>query len=148
MLLVALALKHRAAGLLGIAAAPDFSEDLIRPTLTAEQSARLDRDGVLALPSRYSDAPQLVSKAFLDDARQHLLLQGPIALHCPVRLLHGLEDPDVPWATSLRLAERLDSDDVQLTLVKGGGHRLSRPDELNLIGAALDVLIDAIRMPD
>lgn len=148
MLLVALAMKQRVAGLLGIASAPDFSEDLVRPALTPEQSARLERDGVLALPSRYAGTAQLLSRAFLDDARRHLLLRGPIALDCPLRLIHGLEDPDVPWKTSLRLAERVDSDDVQITLVKGGGHRLSDPDALDLVGAVLDALIDEIGKPD
>lgn len=148
MLLVALALKHRVAGLLGIASAPDFSEELLRPALSPEQSARLERDGMLALPSRYAGMPRMLSRAFLDEARRHLLLRGPIALNCPVRLIHGLKDPDVPWRTSLRLVERLDSDDVQLTLVKDGGHRLSGADELNLIGAVLDALIGEIGKPD
>jgi len=148
MLLVALAMKQHVAGLLGIASAPDFSEELVRPALTPEQSARLERDGMLALPSRYAGTPQLLSRAFLDDARRHLLLRGPIALDCPLRLIHGLEDPDVPWKTSLRLAERVTSVDVQITLVKGGGHRLSDPDALDLIGSVLDTLIDEIGKSD
>lgn len=148
MLLAALAMKRRVAGLLGIAPAPDFTEDLILPALTPEQRASLESEGVVALPSRYAETPQLLSKVFLDDARNRLLLRARIALQCPVRLIHGFDDPDVPWNTSLRLVERLESDDVRLTLVKGGGHRLSGPRELALLGAVLDALVDEIRTPD
>ncbi|MDX1514110.1 MAG: alpha/beta hydrolase [Gammaproteobacteria bacterium] len=144
MLLTGLALKHRLAGLVGVASAPDFSEDLIRPSLTPEQRARLERDGVLQVPSDYSEAPQLISRNFLDEARRHLLLRGRIPLDCPVRLIHGLDDPDVPWRTSLRLLDALASDDARLILVKGGGHRLSASGELDLIGDELDALIDRI----
>lgn len=145
MLLTALTLRQRVAGLLGIASAPDFSEDLIRPALTPVQLAKLECDGVLTLPSRYSESPQVVSARFLDDGRDHLLLKKSIALDCPIRLVHGLEDPDVPWKTSLCLAERLQSRDVQLTLVKGGDHRLSSHDQLDHIAAVLDDLINRIK---
>lgn len=144
MLEVALALKHRVAALLGIASAPDFSEDLILPTLSPEQTAELQQEGMLKLPSRYADEPQIVSRHFLEEGRRHLLLRSQIGLDCPVRLLHGLEDPDVPWQTSVRLAGALRSRDVQLTLIKGGDHRLSSPDELQIIQDALDSLIASL----
>lgn len=141
MLIAALQLKHRVVALLGIASAPDFSEDLIRPALNQEQRKSLEQTGLLHLPSRYSDEPQVVSRRFLEDGRRHLLLRSDIELECPVRLLHGLEDPDVPWQTSLRLAEALRSRDVQLTLIKGGDHRLSSLGALESIDRVLESLI-------
>ena len=105
-LLLALALGDRVAGLVGIAAAPDFTEELIWPALPATARAALLRDGVLALPSAYGE-PTPLTRGLIEDGRRHLLLGGEIALDCPVRLLHGQRDPDVPWKTALRLAERL-----------------------------------------
>ncbi|HSS65214.1 MAG TPA: alpha/beta hydrolase [Gammaproteobacteria bacterium] len=144
MLIVALELKHRVAALMGIAAAPDFSEDLILPALTPEQRESLDRTGLLRLPSRYSDEPQLITRLFVEEGRRHLLLRSDIALECPVRLVHGLEDPEVPWNTSLRLARALRSRDVELTLIKGGDHRLSTPRDLTRIDRALESLVSSI----
>ncbi len=144
MLHVALALRQRVAALLGIASAPDFSEDLILPSLSSEQRAELERKGLLKMPSRYGDAPQIVSRNFIEDGRRHLLLRSEIELDCPVRLLHGLEDPDVPWQTSLKLAGALRSRDVQLTLIKNGDHRLSTQSELEIIERALESLIASL----
>jgi pimeloyl-ACP methyl ester carboxylesterase len=144
MLIVALALKDRVAALLGIASAPDFSEDLILPALDAPQTDALAREGAVQLASRYSDDPHTLSRHFLEDGRRHLLLRSPIELRCPVRLLHGLEDPDVPWQTAVRLARALESQDVMMTLIKGGGHRLSEPHELEIIDRALRSLISAL----
>ena len=144
MVLVALALKDRVAGLLGIASAPDFSEDLILPALDPAQVDALAREGTVRLTSRYADDPHMVSRHFLEDGRRHLLLRSTIGLHCPVRLLHGLEDPDVPWQTTVRLARALESQDVTLTLIKGGGHRLSEPHELEIIDHALWTLISEL----
>jgi pimeloyl-ACP methyl ester carboxylesterase len=146
MLMVALELNHRVAALLGIASAPDFSEDLIRPALSPEQRKSLAQTGVLQLPSRYSDEPQVVSRVFMEDGRRHLLLRSDITLDCPVRLLHGLEDADVPWQTSLRLARALSSRDLQLTLIKGGDHRLSSPPNLEIIDRALDSLLCSLSL--
>lgn len=144
MLLVALALKSRIAGMVGIASAPDFSEDLMFRALSAGQKALLNRDGVIYVPSRYSDEPQAISRRFVEDGRRHLVLRSEIALECPVRLLHGLEDPDVPWQTSLKLAQALRSRDVQVTLVKGGDHRLSEPEELAIIDQVLETLMRSL----
>lgn len=144
MLIVALALKNRVAALLGIASAPDFSEDLVLPALTREQRNLLEQDGQLHLPSRYGEEPQVVTRHFLEDGRRHLLLGSDIELECPVRLLHGLDDPDVPWHTSVRLCKALRSRDVQLTLLKGGGHRLSSPRDLANIDQALESLISFV----
>ena len=146
MLIVALELKHRVAALLGIASAADFSEDLIVPALKPEQRKSLEQTGLLHLPSRYSDEPQVLSRLFLEEGRRHLLLRSDIELECPVRLLHGLEDPDVPWHTSLRLAEALRSRDVQLTLIKDGDHRLSSPRHLESIDRALELLVSSVSL--
>ena len=139
-LLVALARPTRVAGLIGIAAAPDFTEELMWQAMMPAERASLERDGVLHVPSLYGDAYP-VTAGLIADGRTRLLLGRPIPLHCPVRLLHGLRDADVPWQTSMRQAERLQSDDVQVTLVKDGDHRLSRPSDLALLGRTLGELL-------
>ena len=140
MLLVALAQPQRVAGLVGIAVAPDFTEDLMWAQMQELTRARLMTDGVILQPSRYQDTPMEISRALIEDGRRHLLLRAPIAIRCPVRLLHGMADPDVPWQTSVRLAERLTSAEVTVTLVKDGDHRLSRTQDLQRIFAAIDEL--------
>jgi pimeloyl-ACP methyl ester carboxylesterase len=140
MLLAALARPSRIAGLVGIAAAPDFTEELMWAQMPAPARERLMRDGAILQPSRYGEAPMRISRALIEEGRRHLLLRGPIDIRCPVRLLHGMADPDVPWQTSLRLAERLTGGDVMLTLIKDGDHRLSREDDLRLMLAAIEAL--------
>lgn len=142
MLLCALARKQRVAGLIGIAAAPDFTEELIRRGLDDDQRATLLRDGVVNLASDYGDAPLPITRTLIEEAGDHLLLGGPIALACPVRLLHGMADEDVPWRTALTLADRLAGDDVEVTLIKGGDHRLSEPHDLDRLRRTLDALIE------
>jgi pimeloyl-ACP methyl ester carboxylesterase len=139
MLLAALAIPERVHGLVGVAAAPDFTEDLLWNRLGAEARAALRRDGVVHRPSSYGE-PLPFTWRLVEDGRRHLVLRAPIALPCPVRLLHGIADEDVPWETSRRLAEAVSSQDVALTLVKNGGHRLSEPHELGLLGAAVQSL--------
>ncbi len=131
-LLTALVRPQRIAALVGIAAAPDFTEALMWPAFSFEQRAMLMQTGILHLPSQYGD-PTPVTRALIEDGRNHLLLDAPIALECPVRLLHGQADPDVPWSMALRLAEQLAGADVQVLLVKDGDHRLSRPQDLALL---------------
>jgi pimeloyl-ACP methyl ester carboxylesterase len=137
MVLAALALPGRVHALVGLAAAPDFTEDLVWTRLAEAERARLRQDGVLRRPSRYREEPLPLTWKLIEDGRRHLVLRETIPLICPVRLLHGLEDADVPWGTSLRLVHALASRDVILTLVKGGGHRLSEPHELALLGATV-----------
>ena len=139
-LLAALARRDRIAALIGIAAAPDFTEALMWPAMTSEQRIILMRDGVLQRPSQYGK-PTPITRALIEDGRTRLLLNAPIELDCPVRLLHGQHDPDVPWETALRIAERVRSDDVQVILVKDGDHRLSRPRDLDLLRRTLSALI-------
>lgn len=140
MLLAALARPQRVAGLVGIAAAPDFTEDLIWARATTAQQAALESLGYVDNPSDYSETPYRITRRLIEEGRRHLLLAKPIPLTCPVRLIHGLADADVPWQTSLRLAEALESRDVEVTLVKGGGHRLSEPQDL----ARLEQVIEAL----
>ena len=128
-LLVALARPERLAGLIGIAAAPDFTEALMWEAMMPPERATLLRHGVLPIPSPYGE-PTPVTLRLIEDGRTRLLMGSPIGIRCPVRLLHGQRDPDVPWETSVRLAERLDSTDVQVTLIKDGDHRLSRAEDL------------------
>ncbi|MGA9868938.1 MAG: alpha/beta hydrolase [Acetobacteraceae bacterium] len=139
-LLAALARPARIAGLIGIAAAPDFTERLMWQAMTPRQRGTLLRDGVLHVPSEYGD-PYPITSRLIEDGRAHLLLDGPIALDCPVRLLHGQRDPDVPWETALRIAERIGSADARVILVKDGDHRLSRPADLALLGETLASLL-------
>ena len=139
-LLVALARCDRTTGLVGVAAAPDFTELLMWQAMTFEERTAIERDGVLHVPSQYGE-PYPVTRALIEDGRNHLLLNAAIALECPVRLLHGQCDPDVPWEMSLRIAERLTGADVQVTLVKDGDHRLSRPQDLALLCRTLHSLL-------
>jgi len=137
MLLLALRRPERVAGLVGIAAAPDFTEDLIWPALTIAQRARLAADGAVRIPSVDGEEPYPITSALIEDARRHLLLRGPLRLVCPVRLLHGLADADVPWRTAIKLAESLAGTEVVVTFVKDGDHRLSRPRDLERMFAAV-----------
>ncbi len=138
MLLAALARPDRIAGLVGIAAAPDFTEDLIWAAMPPETRARLLAEGVIQQPSQYQDAPLEISRALIEDGRRHLVLHGPIDIRCTVRLLHGMADPDVLWQTSIRLAEQLAGENVTVMLIKDGDHRLSREEDLQRIFAAVD----------
>jgi pimeloyl-ACP methyl ester carboxylesterase len=143
MLLVALARPERVQALVGIAAAPDFTADLLLPRATAEQRTALARDGFWLQDSAYGEEPYPVTAELLDDGHRHLLLRAPIAIGCPVHLLHGQRDPDVPWQTALRLAERLQSEEVTVELVKAGNHRLSTEADLARITAAVARLASA-----
>jgi pimeloyl-ACP methyl ester carboxylesterase len=144
MLLAALARPQRVAGLLGIAAAPDFTEDLMWDAYPPEVRETLEREGVYHEPSDYGEDPYPITKALIDDGRKHLLLRAPLPITCPVRLIHGMADPDVPWELAIRLADRLESDDVEVTLVKGAGHRLSEPEDLERLGRTLARLLERV----
>jgi len=134
MLLAALALTQRdgpgrVAGLVGIAAAPDFTDW----GFTAEEKAIILAEGQLREDTPYGDQPYVTTRGFWQSGEANRLLDADIPLTCPVRLLHGQEDGDVPPGISLRLAAALTSDDVQVTLVKGGDHRLSRDTDIALL---------------
>jgi pimeloyl-ACP methyl ester carboxylesterase len=140
MVLVALELARndpaRIAGLIGIAAAPDFTDW----GYTAEQKAILMRDGRLFEDNPYGPEPTLTTHALWLSGEANRLLDSAIPLTCPVRLLHGQADADVPFMISLRLAEQLRSAEVVTTLVKDGDHRLSRPQDIALLVATVDAL--------
>jgi len=138
MLNVALARPERIAGLIGIAAAPDFTEDLLWAEFTDEQRARIETDGVIALPNPYSDEPVKYPWHLITDGRDNLRLRGGLEITCPVHLLHGMQDEEVPWQMATSTAQCLASTDVELSLVKGAGHRFSEPDQLALLRGALD----------
>src|SRR5712691_3562974 len=140
MLLAALARPGRVAALIGIAGAPDFTEELLWPRLTPAQREEIMGRGSVILPSDFDPAGYLYTRALIEDGKRHLLLRAPIALDIPVRLLHGLADESVPWQLSLRLAGRLASRDVALTLVKDGDHRLSSEPDLARLAQTLDAL--------
>lgn len=142
-LLLARTMPERVAGLLGIAAAPDFTEDLMLPGLGAEARERLWAEGRIALPSAYDPEPTVITRRLIEDGRANLVLRSPLPLPCPVRLLHGTADADVPVSVALRLLDHLEAADAQLTLVKGAGHRFSEPAERALIGKTLHGLTEA-----
>lgn len=142
-LLLARARRERLAGLIGIAAAPDFTEDLIRPQLTADLLATLERDGRLLRPSLYDEAPTVYTRRLIEEAADQLVMRTPIDFDGPVHLIHGQQDPDVPWQTALAIAERISSQKVTIELIKDGDHRLSRPQDLARLGEALDRVIAA-----
>jgi pimeloyl-ACP methyl ester carboxylesterase len=141
MLLAALARPDRVAGLVGLAPAPDFTEALIWNRLSDDERDRLQSAGRLVTPSAYSDEPTVITRALIEEGRRHLLLNAPIGIRRPVRLLHGMADPDVPFQLSLDLAERIVGENVRVTLIKDGDHRLSRAEDLALLGETLDELI-------
>ena len=145
MLLLALARPERIHGLLGIAAAPDFTRHMLEQRLSNAQREQLVTEGFCETDNRYDDSPQRIQRHLLEEAEQHLLLRGPVAIHAPVRLIHGTADPDIPWQTSLRLMECLASDDVELQLVKDGEHRLSGAADLARMLETLERLLAASR---
>jgi pimeloyl-ACP methyl ester carboxylesterase len=139
-LLLARMLGARVAAMLLIAPAPDFTTELIEPNLTAEDRAALARDGAFSPPSEYGPPVPITAK-LIEDGRNHILLTGPIAIFCPVRILQGMADPDVPWRHSLKLLETLHAQDVHLELIKDGDHRLSRDVDLRLLTRTLSSLL-------
>lgn len=132
----------RLAGLLLLAPAPDFTADLMEPQLTDEQKRDLEEKGYFEEPSEYSPEPNVYTKALFDDGRANRVMTGLIDTHCPVHILQGMADPDVPYHHALRLVEHLPADDVTLSLIRDGDHRLSRPQDLAMIISALEGLIE------
>ncbi len=139
-LLAAVRRPERLAGLLGIAAAPDFTEALMWQAMTPTQQTSLLAEGSLAVESTY-EPPLVITRLLIEEGRRHLLLGGPIPISCPVRLLHGQRDHDVPWETALLTADRIAGEDVRVTLIKDGEHRLSRPQDLALLSSTLADLL-------
>ena len=145
-LLMLLELKRRAdaggagptvAGLILIAPAVDFTERLMWEKFPPKVKREILEKGVWERPSAYSERPYLITRTLIEEGREHLLLGGMIEPGCPVRILQGVADPDVPWSHAVELTSRIARDDVVLTLVKDGDHRLSRPDDIERLLAAV-----------
>ena len=140
MLLIALDRPERVAALVGIAAAPDFTSW----GYDDAQRAAIENDGLIAIEHPDYDAPEITTRAFLHSGQANLLLEDEIPIDCPVRLLHGQDDRDVPPSIAFRLGRALRSADVQTMLVKGGEHRLSRPGDLALLMTTVGALIETL----
>ena len=142
-LLLAREVKRRAAGpgsvagLVLIAPAVDFTEELMWKKFSPEVQRQIETEGSWQRPSQYSEAPYAITRELIEEGRKHLLLGGLIETGCPVRILQGVKDPDVPWQHAVELSSRLARDDVVLTLVKDGDHRLSRPEDIERLIAAV-----------
>lgn len=126
------------AGLVLIAPAPDFTEELMWKGFSPEIRREIETKGVWMRPSPYGDgAPYPITRALIEEGRKHLVLGGSIEVGCPVRILQGGKDPDVPWQHAFSLSHRLPADDVVLTMIQDGDHRLSRPQDIARIIAAV-----------
>jgi pimeloyl-ACP methyl ester carboxylesterase len=126
------------AGLVLVAPAVDFTEELMWKEMPAQVKRTIEEKGVWERPSAYSDTPYLITRGLIEDGRKHLLLGGMIETGCPVRILQGVVDADVPWRHAVELTARFARDDVVLTLVKDGDHRLSRPQDIERLIAAVE----------
>jgi pimeloyl-ACP methyl ester carboxylesterase len=135
----------RVAAMVLIAPAPDFTSELVEPGLTAEHRDMLETRGLIEERSEYSDQPTIYTRALIEDGRANRVMRGPIHTHCPVHVLQGLKDPDVPHTHALKLVSLLPADDVTLTLVPDGDHRLSRPQDIELLLSAIDGLVERTR---
>jgi pimeloyl-ACP methyl ester carboxylesterase len=124
------------AGLVLIAPAPDFTEELMWKGFSPQVREEIETKGVWLRPSQYGE-PYPITRALIEEGRNHLLLGRTIEVGCPVRILQGAQDPDVPWQHAFALAHRLPSDDVVLTIIQDGDHRLSRPQDIARIIAAV-----------
>lgn len=143
-LLLVQALRRRAetpaasvAGMVLIAPAVDFTEELMWRRFTPAIKQELEEKGVWERPSEYSPEPYVITRALIEEGRGHLLLGGMIETGCPVHILQGVKDPDVPWRHAQELVARFARDDVVLTLIKDGDHRLSRPEDIERLIAAV-----------
>lgn len=137
---IALRLPDRVAALIGIAAAPDFTQW----GFTESQKQVIVREGLLEEENPYGGEPSRVFRGFWESGQELRLLEEPIAIDCPVRLLHGEHDPTVPLDVANRLMRQLRSADVQLTIIKGSGHRLSEPHEIDAILGQLASLVESV----
>jgi pimeloyl-ACP methyl ester carboxylesterase len=136
------------AGIVLIAPAPDFTAELVEPSLTEAQKNDLMEQGYFEEPSEYSPNPYIYTRALIEDGRNNLVLKGIIETGCPVHILQGMQDEAVPYQHALKLVEHLPVDDVTLTLVRDGDHRLSRPQDLELLIRTVSALAERISFGD
>ena len=137
-------LPHNVVGMVLIAPAPDFTSALIEPHLGENERKSLVERGYFEEISEYSPEPNRYTKLLLDDGRNNLVMTGLIDPGCPVHILQGMKDPDVPYTHALKIMEKIVADDAVLTLIRDGDHRLSRPEDLERITAALEEILAAI----
>jgi len=130
-------------GLLLIAPAPDFTKELMEPEFSDQQRVELETKGFISEKSEYSDEPNIITKALIDDGRNNLVLDGIIDAGCPVHILQGMRDPDVPYQHAMRLLDHLPSQQVTLTLVKDGDHRLSGDQDIELMKRTIAGLVSS-----
>lgn len=134
-LLAALARPERVGALIGIAAAPDFTREIYNDELSADQRAQLEAQGYIDVPSEYSEAPYRITRALIREGENHCLLDKPLKLDLPLRLLQGMQDSDVPWQKAYRIKNALvDGSRAEVLLIESGDHRLSRLEDLELLG--------------
>ena len=138
-LLIAGERRERVRGIIGIATAPDFTERLIWDALLPAQKQTLMTDGVYYAPSCYGEAPYPITRQLIEEGRNHLLLDKHMGITCPLHLLHGTKDEDVPVAMAHQLVQKIPH--AQLTAIEGGNHRLSAPQDLYLICTTLDLML-------
>lgn len=131
---------ERIAAIVFIAPAPDFTETLMWPSFSDEQQKTILTQGKLEQPSDYSDEPEVITRKLIEDGRNHLVMTGSVPINVPVRILQGMKDDAVPWSHAVQFAEQIESDDIVLTLVKNGDHRLSEPADLERLKASLEAL--------
>lgn len=144
-LLVARAIPERVAGLVGIAAAPDFTQDDMWDGFSPAQKQALMRDGQVELPSEYSSEPYIITQKLIEDGRNQLVLRTPLALPFPTRFLQGTADMDVDVSVAYRLLDHVEGEDIRLTLIKGADHRFSTAQNLRLIRHAIHSVTMAAR---
>ncbi len=131
----------RVAGLVLLAPAPDFTSELVEPKLTRAQRRALDSQGFFEKRSAYAAEPDIYTRALIEDGRENRVMTGPIDTNCPVHILQGMADPDVPHSHALKLVSLLPADDVTLSLVPDGDHRLSRPQDIAMIIRAIEEMV-------
>lgn len=139
-LMLATKRSDRVKAFIGIAAAPDFTEELVWKNLSPKQRESLTRDGTIYDETAPPDERAPITLRLIEEARQHLLLDKPIPLQAPVRLLQGMRDTEVPWPYAQRIADAVTTDDVRITLIKDGDHRLSRPQDLEPLWETVEEL--------
>lgn len=136
--------RDRVAGLILLAPAPDFTMELMEPELSDNQRRDLQEKGYFEEPSEYSDEPNIFTRMLFEDGLKNRVLSGMIDTHCPVHILQGQADPDVPYQLALKLMEHLPADDAALTLIADGDHRLSRPQDLELLVKTVRNMVEQV----
>lgn len=145
VLLAALARKDRVVGLIGLAPAPDFTERILLTNLDEAHRKTLMEEGKIQVPHDYEGDPYVFTRDLVEDGQKHLLLDAPIVLDIPIRLIHGMKDNDVPYQISLDIMAALEAKDAELVLLKGANHKLSSPKELAVLTGALESIIEKVK---